>query len=647
MKRKSSGKFRYRFENFMSSGGGAVFFSLFVLLVISLLVTIGLRAALWYAAPPDNGTAFSDHVWSTMLEVMDAGNLGEETDNPVLYKFLGFIGAMVGIFVFSMVIAFITTKLDELFYNLRRGRSRVIEENHTLIIGWNDRVFDIIDELVEANASEKRACIVILADVDKEEMDEKLRKRLPGTRTTKIVTRQGSTSSISDLEIVSAATARSAIILAEADDCSDHEEKRQSDVKAIKIILALTTLQGGENKLNIAAEVFNDESVSIFKTFDSDTIVPVKAQEILGKCMVQTSMSSGLEMVLGELLSFYGSEVYFYGADWDNTPFSELVYHFKDGIPLGIYRKDGTLILHAKKDDKLGKGDELIILGSDDSAVDYKKNALYKPADHPFTMTKIPKTARRELILGWHSIAPIVISEFSDYLIKGSVIDIMFSDPSEEVQKVIRDLQKEHADIIINLIPTNPFDMDDLKAVQPYSYDNIVILSQDENDFTAERNDSDTLIILLLLRQIRKEIGEENAKSKVITQILNTENQELIFQSSVDDFLISSKLISTLLAQLSEEPRMNELYDALFGEEGSEIYLKNAALYFDDLPAEVTFADIIHAAGKRDEICMGVQLAQNAGDAEANFGVALNPAKDAKYKLSGKDCLIVLSEDET
>lgn len=647
MKSKSRGKLRYRFENFMSSGGGAVFFSLFVLLLLSLFLTIGLRKLLWSVIPPDNGTTFADHVWTTCLEIFDPGSLGEETSNPLIYKVLGFIAAMAGIMIFSMVIAFITTKLEEMFYSLRRGKSRVVESNHTLIIGWNERVIDIIDELTEANESERDACVVVLADADKEEMDDFLHKMLPDTRTTRVVTRSGSTSSLLDLKNVGAETARSAIILAEATDSSSPEEKHQSDIKTIKTVLALSTIQGGENKMNVAAEIFLDENRDLFATFESDKIIPVKSQEILGKCLVQTTMSSGLEMVLSELLSFYGSEIYFYQADFDSVPFSELVYHFKDGIPLGIFRESGELILHAKKDDVLNKGDELIILGSDDSAIDYKKAALYKPSDHPFTPSRIERTRKRELILGWHSIAPIIISEFSDYLIEGSVIDIMFSDPSDAVQEVIRGLQKAHDHIHINLIPSNPFSLDDLRAVQPYSYDNIVILSQDENDFTAERTDSDTLIILLLLRQIRKEIGEENAKSKIITQVLNTENQDLIFQSSVDDFIISTKLISTLLAQLSEEPRMNLLYTELFGEEGSEIYLKKASLYFDDLPAEVTFADMVCAAQKRGEICLGVQVAATSGSADSNFGITLNPAKDAKYKLTGRDCLVVLAEDET
>ncbi len=647
MKPKMGEKIRYRYENFMAKGGRAVFTSIFVLLLFGVLFSLGLRWLSLLAYPETAREGFFSQFWTTLMEIMDPGYYAEESGSPILLKIVGIIATFIGIVIFSMLIAFITAKLEETIYNFRRGRSRVLESNHTLIVGWNERIVDIIMELVEANESEKKASIVILSEEEKEEMDEYLHKVLGNTKTTKVVTRSGSTSSMYDLKQVNAAEARSAILLSNVSDCSSHEEKHQSDVKVVKTILALLTLQGGENKLNIAAEIFLDENRELFETFESNSIVAVNTQEILGKTLVQTTMSSGLEMVLVEILSFYGSEIYFYQADWDSAPFSELVYRFQDGIPLGICRADGTILLHAPGDATLAKGDELIILASDNSEVNYRKQPLYKPVDHPFTLTKLEKHPRRELILGWHSIAPIIVSEYSDYLVEGSVIDIMFENPSETVQVEIEKLQREHGHININLIPTSPFSVEDLKAVNPFSYDNVIILSQDENDFTAERSDSDTLIILLLLRQIRKMVGGEHSKTKIITQVLNTENQDLIYQSSVDDFIISTKMISTILAQLSEEPRMKTLYDELFGEEGSEIYLKSASLYFDDLPAKVTFADMIRAAQKRGEICMGIQIAESASDPEANFGVKLNPAKDGAYQLTARDCLVVLAEDET
>ena len=70
---------------------------------------------------------------------------------------------------FSALIAFITTALDQKLNELKRGRSKVIETAHTLILGWNEqRIVEILQELILANESEKDACVVILADKDRE-----------------------------------------------------------------------------------------------------------------------------------------------------------------------------------------------------------------------------------------------------------------------------------------------------------------------------------------------------------------------------------------------------------------------------------------------------------------------------------------------
>ena len=77
-----------------------------------------------------------------------------------------------------MIAAGIDTKLAD----LRRGRSIVLEKDHTVILGWSDSIFTIVRELTLANESRKKPVIVILADRDKVEMEEELRgqgRRLP------------------------------------------------------------------------------------------------------------------------------------------------------------------------------------------------------------------------------------------------------------------------------------------------------------------------------------------------------------------------------------------------------------------------------------------------------------------------------------
>ena len=101
-----------------------------------------------------------------------------------------------------------------------------------------------------------------------------------------------------------------------------------------------------------------------------------------------------------------------------------------------------------------------------------------------------------------------------------------------------------------------------------------------------------------------------------------------------------------ILAQLSEEPLIKTLYDDLFSEDGSEIYVKPADLYFKSFPNKVSFADLIGLAAKRDEVCLGIRKGNKSKDASANFGVRLNLPKDEMVEINENDFLVVLSEDE-
>ncbi|MBN2497204.1 MAG: hypothetical protein JXR96_21605 [Deltaproteobacteria bacterium] len=639
-------KVRYRFENFMSRGGVAIFLSLFVLFALCLGLAFALRWTILVFFPEyDIFGGFSGNAWATFLAMSDPGNIGVDTDSSALLKVSAVFSGLIGVIIFSMLIAFITTSLDSMLYEFRKGRSRVLESGQTLILNWNERVLDILRELIIANESESKASVVILAEREKEEMDDQVNTFISDAKTTRIVCRKGNTSTIANLKRVNAVDAKSAIVLSTCSDQASEDEKRISDAKVIKTILALLACQDGKNRIAIVAELFFADSRQLIGTFEDPLITCVDSWDILGKILVQTSRTSGLAVVYNEILSFDGCELYFHEADWGGLPFYDLLYHFPDGVPMGVRTADGKLILRPPAGTRMGEGDEVLILAEDDSTIHFASEPVAAPRDLPFEYAAVEKRVERELILGWHSIASIVVSEYADYLMEGSAIDIVVHRPSERIRSEVERLRDGNASLEISLIDGNPLDLEHLRKLQPFTYNNVIILSQDE-DSNPEKTDSETLVILLLLRKIVRDDGLDSGRTKLITQILDSENQDLISQTRVNDFIISNKLITMIFAQLSEEPRIKELYDDIFQEEGSEIYLKPVELYFKQLPARVRFCDLLALALKREEICLGYRLAVLATDPERNFGVKVNPAKDDEIQLGPGDSLVVLAEDD-
>ena len=72
---------------------------------------------------------------------------------------------------------------------LKRGRTEVLEAGHTLILGWSDKMLNMIDQLCLANQSAGGKAIVILAERDKQDMEFDIHKQIHNLRGSRILCR--------------------------------------------------------------------------------------------------------------------------------------------------------------------------------------------------------------------------------------------------------------------------------------------------------------------------------------------------------------------------------------------------------------------------------------------------------------------------
>ena len=147
MKTNLRKKLNYKFERFINKGGASIFKSLLIVFLSGFLLIIGIRYFLLLLFPDwQYMQNFWDHIWVTFLQMTDPGNMNQDNLSPTWLKITTVIAGLFGVILLSMLIAFITSALDSFLYNFRKGRGDVIEEEHTVILGWNDRVIDIIRE---------------------------------------------------------------------------------------------------------------------------------------------------------------------------------------------------------------------------------------------------------------------------------------------------------------------------------------------------------------------------------------------------------------------------------------------------------------------------------------------------------------------
>ena len=120
---------------------------------------------------------------------------------------------LAGIFVLSILIGIISSGIESRLEELRKGRTLVVEQGHTLILGWSPKLHQILTELEVANANQRNPCVVVLADRDKVAMEDEVRARAGDGRRTRVICRSGSTSDAADLDLVRPEHAKSILVL--------------------------------------------------------------------------------------------------------------------------------------------------------------------------------------------------------------------------------------------------------------------------------------------------------------------------------------------------------------------------------------------------------------------------------------------------
>lgn len=640
---------RYRFDNFMSRGGRSVFTSLLLVFLVVLVALIGVRSVLQWLLPDDPERGFGWTGFMTFLQMADPGSMGEDTVSRGWFQAVAITAGVTGIVMLSALIAFITTAVDQRLHHLRKGHSRVVEEDHTLILGWDEqRVVEITRELIIANESRRRRAAVVLADEDKEYMDDYLAIGLPDRATTVVVTRSGNPSSLVNLDLASVGTAASAIILSGCSDSSPLAVRQESDARVVKTLLAVQNRRPEGHPLPVVTEIFDPVIRSLVAQTAGRSAVALHARDLLARILVQTSRSVGLSVVYDEILSFRGNEIYFFGADWGQATFGEMQYRFARAVPIGFCPAGGEIVFNPPPERRLEPGDRLLVLADDDSTITLLPAPVASPRPRPLPPRRLEPSAERHLIVGHTRKTPLVLRELAKYAGPGSRVELMPRGRRGAGASELQALDGVRDGLEVSTLDVDPLDSATWRRHRPAAYDSIILLSEGDEVRNSDQIDAETILILLLIRgELEQERARGEVATTVITELIESENQALAASTGVHDFVVSSRLVSMLLAQISEEPRMDEVYRALFDEEGSEIYLKPATLYLDELPARVAFADLIALALQRGEVCLGVKRKAHEDREDLNYGITLAPEKTGAWDLDAGDALVVLAEDET
>jgi len=625
-------RLQYRFDNFMARGFGALILALGVASAAVILFA-ALVVVITGAAPEGESVpGFIEAAWLSLMRTLDAGTMGG--DKGWGFRFIMFAVTMGGIMVISTLIGLISGAIEEKVEELRRGRSRVLEEGHYVILGWTPAVFTIVQELITALKPESRSCILVFSKTDKVEMEEEIAKRISDYGNTMVICRNGDPVDPDDLALANLDNSKSIVILTGEGD--------NPDADVIKTILAITQAKTRRPEpYHIVAEIVNPKNVEVARSISPQELEIVQTAETLSRIIAQTCRSSGLSLVYSELLGFDGDEIYFKEIpEMVGKTFGDSIMWFSDSCIIGMLPQGGNPQMNPPMDTPIKPGDQLIAITKDSTSLKSLRGgppAVQAPV--PDTTQPQHPTPEHTLILGYNWRVPAVIQQLDEYVAEGSTVTLVASTgkAAEEVGVECGKLKKCKVDVRT----ADTTDREVLEEVLQKRFNRVILMGYTD-EMSQQEADSQTLISLLHLRDLQKKLG---CKLGVVTEMLDQRNRVLADVAHADDYIVSSHLVSMLLAQVSYKKEVHPIFIDIFDPEGSEIYLKLASRYCQ-LGQPVDFFTISESARRKSEIAIGYRIKDQQFDAEKNYGVVINPEKSEKVTFSQWDRIIVIAEDE-
>ena len=668
----------YYFDIWLSKGTLPTIILLFAVTGF-LVIIIGLLAL-----AVGGQESLSKSLWDTMNHTFDPGVLSGDTGSRS-FLFLMLLATLIGVFFLAMLIGLINDGIQSRVTDISKGIEAVVETDHVVILGFNESTFIILGELIEAyqNQTGRRNAVVVMDQLPKKEMDDRIRIEYPDTGNLIVVCRSGSICNGKDLRRCSIETCKSIIVAA------------YHDFETIKSILACTKIlnDSADSKAYITSVIYGRENeyaarIAGDDTSEADDLFSVKNDRLellmmentISKIMTHTCRQNGLSQVFIEIFNFSGHEFYIARPEINEKLYTEtrgmtirqINRRLHNAVAIGIIQEDGSVLIADPNYVVLREGCLLLLLQEDDNPVIPIKER--EVTFDPPTYNYIPESSSI-LIIGCNEKLPYILREMSNYLTPGTIV-YLASDPQELdywlTDDVIENLLAKDIDSAVKVRRKDSLKNDrpgaeeksDIRIDDHKSVYNlldeckpqyVLTLSPDE----LEDDEADEKVLKLLLYCKHYKDTHPDAGFGITCEMRSIENQQLAQGSMASDFVISRSIASLMMAQIAENRELREVFEILLCNEGFEIYMKPAKYYIDLCNgAPIDIFSVQDAVAEKGEILLGFKRkAKSREDASDLTSVGtddliINPAKlqngaVTMISLSTDDELIVLAEDMT
>lgn len=639
MFRRIGKRFQYRL-NLMLGGGSAGHYVALALIAL-LVVLLGLNAyfvglfspaALQAEGIDDHmGGGLIDSLWWSVKHVLDPGAFAEDYGAPWPVLLISLLLSVVGLSLLGIFIGFVTSSVHRRLELVRKGTTEVMEAGHVLILGWSRKVASILNFLQAASPT---ARVVLLAPREIDDMEDDLRT---GSRdaASRIVLRSGSTHSLEELRRVGLSRAASVICLAH-----EHEDRngRETDIETIKTLMLLSGYdRWDDERPRMVAEITQKRNVDVATIAASRTIPLVSSSEIISKVIVQCARQPGISAVYSEIFSHGGNKTLMFRCpEAANKRFGDVSHWFPDAVPIGVAwgGQEGNRMMAAlnPEPDYEIAGDESLVLAAKHANPAFAAGQEVPAFAFRGDARKHTPRLERLLILGWNENIDEILTEFDGHSSTDAVVTILANHEEQFAHEYLdAAVAKGFRNIRIDYRRGSAINRAALRSLDPSAYDCVITLADESHG--EEDPDARTIMTLLLLT----DLGRNDRLPHVVAEIYDGENEPLLAGTAARDVIVSPRMVSLQLAQISRDPVLGAIYREILSAGGMEVRLQPAGRYVQ--PGEqCTFREIVAASQRFSEVALGIR---SAGDAAA---LHLNPNKESGWELSERDNIVVLAQ---
>lgn len=630
---------------------GALFQLLVVGIGIGLISLIG-GLLVWPGA--DSFQDLGDAVWWAFLRLTDPGYLGD--DEGDWRRLVSTMLTVTGYVVFmGTLVAILTRSLIAKMTDLERGLTPVTLRNHVVVLGWTSRTVPILQELLastgrvkrflERHATKRLRLVVLSEEVTSAQTLSLRNERDIGRRARQIVLRSGTPLQPEALHRVACLDAAAVIV-----PSSSHgpDSLVTSDVETVKALLSMTSqAQYLHAKLPyVVAEIEDIRKQAVVERAYPGPLEVIASDAMISRLLVQTLLHPGLSEVLNELLTArFGNDIFVRSGDIaSGRTLGEFAQDCPDAIVLGLLERAGdgwSVRLNAPSDTRVTDDDRIIAMARDyddthplepGEAKGQARLALVERRECERLPVRQSGPQHRLLILGWNRRVPALLAEMARYPGHTYEVDLVSILPVEMRESEIARYLPADSDVSHRQLMADFAVEEELRRVDPAGYDAVFLLSSDRLS-TGEEADARTMMGYLQLQEVLASVEDP---PQVVMELSDPDNETLLVTNQ-NETLVSSMILSHILAQVALRRELRVVLDELFTPGGAEIMMRSPDEF--ELPDGADFAAFEKVAGARGETALGVFRAKQDEDGR---WLEMNPGRDTRLNLQPGDQLVVM-----